>query len=106
MTLDEQYQKTIDDQRAYLLKLQDSFNEACDNAKAKAQERLKTLPAEDKEAREEVLQSQKGELEEALHTLKSEVGHSTRATMKSLEAVVREKEKQVLGELEREIEAL
>ena len=106
MTLDEQYQKVIDDQRTYLLKLQDDFNKACDEAKKRAQEKLKGIPDTDKEAREQVLKDQKAELEEALHTLKTEVDHSTRETMRKLEAVVHEKEKQILADLERQMASL
>lgn len=106
MTLDEQYQKIIDDQRTYLLKLQDDFNKKCDEAKTKAQEKLKGIPEDNKEAREGVLQAQKEELEEALHVLKSEVDHSTRMTMKQLEEVVRKKEESVLSDLEKQIQAL
>ena len=40
MTLDEQYQQAIDDQRAYLQKLQEDFNKVCETAKVKAQERI------------------------------------------------------------------
>lgn len=106
MTLDEQYQKVIDDQRAYLLKLQDDFNKACDEAKKRAQEKLKGIPDTDKEAREQVLKDQKQELEEALHILKSEVDHSTRKTMRELESVVHEKEKQILADLEKQMASL
>lgn len=106
MTLDEQYQKTIDDQRSYLLKLQDDFNKKCDSAKVAAQKRLKEIPTADKEAREEVLKGQKAELEEALHVLRMEVDHSTKETMKKLEEIVTKKEQDILADLEKEIAAL
>lgn len=106
MTLDEQYQKIIDDQRAYLLKLQDEFNKACEAAKKKAKNRLAKIPKENKEAREGVLQDEKEELEEALHILKVEVDHSTKETMHGLEAIVHEKEKQILADLEKELASL
>lgn len=106
MTLDEQYQKTIDDQRANLMKLQEEFNAACDQAKTKAQEKLKTIPQEDKEAREEVLKEQKEALETALHVLKTEVDHSTRMTMQKLELIIREKEKTILSDLENQMAKL
>lgn len=106
MTLDEQYQQAIDDQRAYLQKLQEDFNRVCETAKTKAQEKLKTIPETDKEAREAVLKEQKTELEAALHTLKTEVDHSTRMTMKKLEEVIREKEKEVLSDLEKQMAEL
>lgn len=106
MTLDEQYQQIIDDQRTYLLKLQDDFNKKCDEAKVRAQEKLKKVPEDNKEGREAVLKEQKEELEEALHILKSEVDHSTRGTMKKLEEIVRQKEQQVLSDLEAQIAKL
>lgn len=106
MTLDEQYQKTIDEQRAYLLKLQDEFNKACDVAKEKAQKRLKEIPADNKEARAAVLNEQKSELNEALSKLRQAVDESTRATMKKLEEIVRQKETKILEELEQQLAAL
>lgn len=106
MTLDEQYQKAIDDQRTYLLKIQDEFNASCDSAKTKAQEKLKTIQPEDKEAREEVLKEQKEALEEALRVLKNEVDHSTRMTMQKLELIITEKEKTIISDLEKQMAAL
>lgn len=103
MTLDEQYQKTIDDQRAFLMQLQTDFNKTCDVAKENAQKKLKEIPETDKENREEVLKGQKSELEAALHILKTEVDRSTRETMKKLEEIIREKEKQTLSDLETQI---
>ena len=106
MTLDEQYQKIIDDQRTHLLKIQDDFNAACDNSKAQAQKRLGEVAPENKEAREQILKDQKQELETALKTLKQLVDHSTRETMKKLEDIVRQKEAQLLGDLEKQLAAL
>lgn len=106
MTLDEQYQKIIDDQRTYLLKLQDDFNKACDASKDKALTALKGIPESDKESREEVLKTQKVELTAALHTLKTEVEHSTKETMKKLEGIVTEKEKKILADLEQQMASL
>lgn len=106
MTLDEQYQKTIDDQRGHLLAVQDNFNKKCDLAKEKAEQKLKEITGDDKEAKEEVLRAQKQELEAALHELKTEVDHSTRETMKRLEDIVHEKEKQLLTDLESQMATL
>lgn len=106
MTLDEQYQKVIDDQRSHLMNVQEEFNKACDRAKAKAQEKLKNVAPDNKEAKEAVLKEQKAELEVSLHTLKMEVDHSTRDTMKKLEGIVHEKEKFILEDLEKQLAAL
>ncbi|MFA6521638.1 MAG: hypothetical protein WCT53_04615 [Candidatus Gracilibacteria bacterium] len=100
MTLDEQYQQTIDDQRTHLMQMQEDFNKVCDAAKVKAQEKLKQIPEDKKEERETVLKEQKATLEEALHKLKTDVDQSTKATMKKLEVIVSEKEKQILSDLE------
>lgn len=106
MTLDEQYQAAIDDQRAYLLKLQDNFNKTCEEAKETAKQKLSGLPKEDREGREVILKEQKGELEAALHNLKTEVDVSTRRTMRKLEEIIREKEKQILADLEKQMASL
>lgn len=106
MTLDEQYQQAIDDQRAHLLSLQSEFNKSCDAAKEKAEARLKEIPEDNKSAKEEVLKEQKRELEEALRILKTEVEHSTRTTMKQLEKIVTEKEKTLLSDLEKQLSNL
>lgn len=104
MTLDEQYQKVIDDQRTYLMQLQTDFNAACEAAKVKAQEKIKTLgETADKEAKENILKEQKAELDAALGTLKSSVDHSTRDTMKKLEAIVHQKEELILADLEKQL---
>lgn len=106
MTLDEEYQKTIDDQRTHLLKLQEDFNKECDKAKERATSKLKKVPEDDRDAREAILKEQKAELQVALHQLKMDVDHSTRQTMKELERIVREKEKLILTELEEEMKSL
>lgn len=106
MILDEQYQKTIDDQRTNLMALQAGFNKVCDDAKAQAEEKLKTVPPEDKEGRESVLKEQKDVLEVALRDLKIAVDNSTRETMKQLEIIMTEKEKTILADLEKQIASL
>lgn len=103
MTLDEEYQKTIDDQRTHLFKLQENFNKKCDEFKVKAEEKLKAIPSENKEAKEAVLKAQKTEIENALTDLKNEVDRSTRETMRKLEEIVRRKEAQILSRLEQQI---
>lgn len=103
MTLDEQYQKVIDDQRAYLLSLQEDFNKECEEAKSRSQEKLHDIPESDKEAREAVLQNQKKELDAALKKLKLAVDESTRGTMRKLEDIIRQKEVKILEDLEQQI---
>ena len=51
MTLDEQYQGIIDDQRSHLLGMQKEFNDLCESEKKKAQDKLAQLPKEDREGR-------------------------------------------------------
>lgn len=105
-TLDQLYQQTIDDQRAYLMKLQDDFNKKCDEAKEKTEAKLKEIPEDKKEEREAILMIQKQELEEALHTLKEEIDQSTRQTMKKLESIVHQKEELILLDLEKQMASL
>ncbi len=106
MTLDEQYQKVIDDQRSHLLGMQKNFNELCESEKKKAQDKLAVLPKEDREGRQAVLEEQKKVLDEALASLKADVAESTRHTMHGLEAIIRQKESLVLKDLERQLAAL
>lgn len=104
--LDDQYQKIIDDQRAHLLEMQEEFNELCESEKKKAQGRLAKLDKSDREGREQVLQEQKATLDEALAKLKSDVAESTRQTMKALEDIIRQKERMILADLEKQLAAL
>ncbi len=105
-TLDDQYQKVIDDQRSHLLEMQKNFNDLCESEKKKAQEKLATLSKEDKEGRQAVLEEQKKVLDEALARLKADVAESTRHTMHDLEGIIRQKEVLVLKDLERQLAAL
>lgn len=106
LSLDDLYQKTIDDQRAYLLKLQDEFNKKCDDIRKIAQDKLAKVPNSDREGKEKALLEQKAALEEALRWLKEEVNTSTRRTMVKLEEIQRKREEKILGELETQIAAL
>ncbi len=106
MTLDEQYQGIIDDQRSHLLGMQKEFNDLCESEKKKAQDKLAQLPKEDREGRQAVLEDQKKVLDDALASLKSDVAESTRHTMHSLEGIIRQKETLVLKDLERQLAAL
>lgn len=102
-TLDELYKQTIENQKKHLFDLQEEFNKKCDAIKNEALEKLKTIPKEDKEAREAVLVEQKQKLQEALEWLKNEVNTSTRDTMKKLEELHKEREKAVLADLEKQM---
>lgn len=106
LSLDELYQKTIDDQRNYLLGLQNEFNKKCDEIRDRAQAELAKIPNEDREGKQAVLVKQKEELEEALRWLKGEVNSSTMHTMKKLEEIQRKREERVLSDLEKQIAAL
>ncbi|KKU80070.1 MAG: hypothetical protein UY05_C0015G0013 [Candidatus Peregrinibacteria bacterium GW2011_GWA2_47_7] len=106
MTLDEQYQKTIDDQRTHLMELQEAFNKKCDEAKVTAQEKLKGVGELDSTGKEAILKDQQATLDAALAELKGEIDHSTRATMRALEAIMRQKEQQILADLEKQLTTL
>lgn len=106
MTLDEQYQKTIDDQRAYLAKLQEDFNKTAAAAKEAAEKKLKENPNLDDAGKEAILKEQKEVLDTALSALKAEVAHSTRQTMKILEGILTQKEQAVIADLEQQLQKL
>lgn len=105
-SLEELYQQTIDNQRNYLLKLQEEFNKKCDELKKRAEEKMAICPEDDKEAKQTVLMEQKKGLEEALRWLKTEVNQSTRQTMKKLEEIQKQREQKVLEDLEKQIASL
>lgn len=106
MTLDEQYQKIIDEQRSHLLKMQKDFNDLCELEKKRAQDRLSKIAKEDRESRQQILQQQKTVLDEALAKLKSDVAESTRHTMRALEDIIRQKEVIILEDLEKQLALL
>lgn len=106
LSLDELYQKTIDEQRNHLFGLQDQFNKKCDDIRKIAQDKLTKVPDENREGKEAVLMEQKAALEEGLRWLKEEVNTSTRQTMKKLEEIQTQREQKILAELEQQMAAL
>ena len=94
------YQKTINQQRDYLARLQEAFNQHCDEITTEAETKLKGLPAGDNEARKQVHEEQKKKLDEALNHLRAEIDKSSRETRKELEKINCEREESRLQELE------
>ncbi len=102
-TLDEQFLQTINQQRDYLAKLQETFDKQCDEITAKAKVKLATIPAENVEDKNKIVQEQKIELDQALETFKNEVTHSNSVTRKKLEDIHSQREAAVLLQLEEEM---
>ncbi|MEZ4087771.1 MAG: hypothetical protein R3B71_05610 [Candidatus Gracilibacteria bacterium] len=97
----DEYQETIDQQRSYLLKLQEAFNKHCDQLTAESEDQLKKLPLEDTEGREQVMAIQKQKLQQALSQLRQEVTNSTIKTRQKLEAIISKREEKELEDLEK-----
>ncbi|MBP9718350.1 hypothetical protein KBD59_03570 [Candidatus Gracilibacteria bacterium] len=106
MTWQEEYQQIITGQREYLLGLQKTFHEKCEEAKKTAQDKIAALPDDDTQGREEILKQEKSILDGALKELKETIALSTRATMKKLEVVVRKQEEETITHLEEELALL
>ncbi len=86
--------------------LQEGFNKKCDEAKTGAQEKIKGVGELDSAGKEAILKEQQALLDAALADLKAEIDHSTRATMRGLEGIMRQKEQQILADLEKQLSAL
>lgn len=102
--LDLKYQETIDKQRDYLAKLQAAFNQHCDEITAEAEKKLEGVPETEAQARQQVYETQKKKLDEALAQLRNEIDRSSRETRKKLEEINNQREKNKLSELEQLIE--
>lgn len=104
--LDSKYQETIDKQRDYLSKLQEAFNQHCDQITAEAETQLKAIPEapSNTEARQQVYEAQKKKLDEALSQLRGEIDRSSRETRKKLEEINQQREESKLEELEQLIQ--
>src|SRR5579862_3726445 len=102
----ELYNQTIQTQREYLVKLQDSFNKRCDEIAALTNEKLKTVPESDTEGRKKIFDEQKQLLEEALTQLKNEVNRSSNEARKKLEEIASQNDVNILNNLENDIKTL
>lgn len=98
--LDDLYNKTVNDQRDYLVKLQTAFNSHCEGITAEAQKKLSTIPETDTQTRKQVFEEQKKQLDEALGSLKKEIDASSMAVRKKLEEIHRQREEAKLTEIE------
>lgn len=103
--LDALYNQTIENQRAYLAKLQDAFNQHCDQITTESEARLKNIPVTDLEARQQVEQEHKKKLDEALSQLRNEIERSSRDTRTKLEEINNQREESKLDELEQLIQS-
>jgi len=98
--LDDQYNKTVNDQRDYMVKLQDAFNQHCDQIAADVQKKLATIPEKDLEQRKAVFEEQKKQLDDALAQLKKEIDASHTTIRKKLETLHRQREEEMITQLE------
>jgi len=98
--LDDLYNKTVNDQRDYLVKLQEAFNQHCDQITAEAQKKLTVIPETDLQTRKNVFDEQKKLLDEALIQLKKEIDSSHTQVRKKLEEIHGQRELETISELE------
>lgn len=106
LSLEQQYEKVISEQRDYLSRLQTAFNAHCDEIAQKTAEKLKDIPENDKETRKKIYQEQKRELDEGLKKLKTEIEKSSSETRKKLEDINSKREAREIKELEDMIQHL
>ena len=99
-TLDEQYLQAANEQRNYLLKLQEAFNQHCDQITAETQTKLAAIPETDVESRQKLMEDQKKKLADALTELGKAIDASSGANRKKLEEIHTAREAIKLQELE------
>lgn len=102
--LDLKYQEIIDKQRDYLTKLQEAFNQHCDDITAEAEKLLQNIPEKDEAGRQRIYEEQKKKLDEALSQLRNEIDRSSKETRKKLEEINNQREESKLSELEKLIQ--
>lgn len=101
--LKEMYIQAMNEQRNYLLTMQNSFNQRCEEITSQAQEKLAKIPETDPESRKLVAEEQKKLLEEALAQLKNEINNSSSKSRARLEEIFTQIESSKLAELEKSI---
>jgi hypothetical protein len=99
-TPDEQYLQAVNEYRNYLQKLQEAFNQHCDQITAETQSGLAIIPAIDVESRQKLMEEQKKKLGEALAQLGMEIGISSSKNRRELEEIHTVREAVKLQELE------
>ena len=105
-TSDELYKQTLQTQRDYLVKLQETFNKQCDDVATSTNEKLKTVPETDTEGRKKIFDEQKQLLDKALTDLKNEVTKSGGEIRRKLEEIYSQREVVAMANLENDIKAL
>ena len=102
-TTDELYTQTINEQRAYLANLQETFNKTCDEITAQAKQKLAEVPEENLEERKKIFEEQKNKLEEALNNLRRDITVSGNKTRRKLEELHAQREANSIDALEKQI---
>ena len=104
--LDDQYNKTVSDQRDYLMQLQQAFNQHCDGITAEAQKKLAATPETNLEERKRIFDDQKKQLDDALAQLKKEIDTSHTKVRNKLEEIHRKREEERITQLEQIMDKL
>lgn len=104
--LDDQYNKTVNDQRDYLLQLQQAFNQHCDGITAETQKKLTVIPESNLEERKRIFDDQKKQLDDTLAQLKKEIDASHAKVRKKLEDIHRQREEERITQLEQIMDQL
>jgi vacuolar-type H+-ATPase subunit E/Vma4 len=99
-TLDEQYLQAVNEQRDYLQRLQEAFNQHSDQITAETQAALAAIPETDVESRQKLLEEQKKKLSDALAQLGIEIETSSSKSRKKLEEIHSAREAVKLQEME------
>lgn len=103
---DDQYNQTIDVQKAHLSALYQAFTQECDAIKREARARLEKVPAGEKEARRRIGEEGRARLQDAIYRLRTAIRESSDTTLQKLEALQRQREAEVLRDIERRLQAL
>ncbi len=106
ITLEHEYKRIISSQKDYLSKLQNAFNNHCDEIARKTAKKIANVPKNDKETRKKIFIEQKRELDEGLKKLKNEIKKSSSETQKKLEEINSRREEKKIKELENMIQHL
>jgi DNA anti-recombination protein RmuC len=86
-SLAQLYNETIDDNRAYLKRLHDSFNRHCEVIGEEAKKKLEAIPETEEEARQKILAEEKQQLDKTLAELKYAITKSSSDARATLEEI-------------------
>ena len=99
------YQQTIKAHQEYLKKLQEAFDNRCEEIRTETHSKIDDIPEMDKKARETVLKEEKELLDRTLEELKYAVSRSSSEAREKLEQIENRREEQSV-DLEAQLAAL